>query len=249
MTVPATTAQPWRAPLAEIPVRGRVVVEIASGCPVDSGRTDDAGRPFDAVVAAAFLAAAAVSTGTVVVLDWPRTSPTTADGPSIDDRIRFVLADMGVYVVRSVEGLTATSRSTSGDLRGGRFDLTDAPRLLPLTLVLAAMAETPSAVSGLDRSDPVVTAVTANIRDAGAGLEWVGDDLLVQPRALRGGRWSTSGDVDVAMAGAVLGLRIPEVRLDDITPVLDVLPAFDDRWLRLLWADEHLLPGTSTWHA
>lgn len=229
-----TPARAWRVPTAEIPVRGRV-------------RPTAPGTPFDPYVAAAFLAAACVTTGTVVVQDWPR-----PDGPAgdrtADERIRTLLADLGVYVVRTVEGLTATSRSTSGDLRGGRLDLTGVPRLAPLAAVLAALAEGESTLVGLSRAEPGALAAAAALRTLGGVAEWTGDGLLVRPRPLTGGLWVAGGDLDVALAGIVLGLTVPGVRLDDLSPVLAAVPAFDDLWLRLLWADEHLLPGTSAAH-
>ena len=224
----------WRAPTAEIPVRGRV-------------RPTPDGAPFDGYVAAAFLAAAAVTTGTVVVLRWPRPEEPAAD-PAADERIRRWLADLGVYVVRTVEGLTATSRSTSGDLRGGRHDLTGHPRLGPLAVVLAALAEGESTIAGVPRTDPGILAVASAVRSAGGDAEWTAGGLLIRPRPLTPGLWVAAGNVDVALAGVVLGLKVPGTILDDLAPVLAAIPAFDDLWLRLLWADEHLLPGTSAAH-
>ncbi|TKV58799.1 hypothetical protein FDO65_14935 [Nakamurella flava] len=233
-TVGPTGFRVWNVPTAEIPVRGRVRPTVPD-------------RPFDPYHAAAFLAAASVTTGTVVVQGWPRPTGHGTDGAA-DDRIRHLLAGLGVYVVRTAEGLTATSRSTSGDLRGGRFDLTGMPRLVPLALVLAALAEGPSTLIGPARTAPAALAAVEALRTVGGAADWTGDGLLVHPRRLTGALWVAAGDVDVALAGIVLGLTVPGVRLDDLSPVIDAIPAFDDLWLRLLWADEHLLPGTSAAH-
>lgn len=238
-----TAPRPWRVPTAEIPVRGRVRLPHREA--------DGPGAGFDPYVGAAFLAAATLTTGTVVVRDWPRPAPASGERPTddrVDDRIRHLFAGFGVYVVRTVEGLTATSRSTSGELRGGRYDLTGVPRLTPLAAVLAAVAEGPTTLTGVPRADPVVLAVVDGLRAAGGSVDRIGDDLRIDPTPLTGTTWVAAGDLDVALAGIVLGLRVPGVRLDDIGPVLRAIPAFDDLWLRLLWADEHLLPGTSGGH-
>ena len=233
-TTGPTWTRTWGVPTAEIPVRGRV-------------RPTASDTPFDPYVAAAFLAAASVTTGTVVVQGWPRPTDPAADRTA-DDHIRQLLADLGVYVVRTVEGLTATSRSTSGDLRGGPLDLAGVPRLAPLAVVLAALAEGESTLTGLSRLDPGALAAAAALRSLGGSAEWVADGLLVRPQPLTGALWVAAGDLDVALAGIVLGLKVPGIRLDDLAPVLAAVPAFDDLWLRLLWADEHLLPGTTSAH-
>nr|WP_240188781.1 hypothetical protein [Nakamurella flavida] len=239
---PATLAACDRARAAGADVRtgpdGWLVVPAGAGPrPVDA--VDPTVRPVapDLAVAAGFLAAAALTTGTVVVRTWPAHDPA-------GDRVRAVLADLGTYVVRTAEGLTCTSRSTSGELTGVRADLRGLPGPVPVLVVLAALADGRSELRVGDV--PEVTAVLAAVTAVGGRVRREGDVLIVDPGPPTGGSWPTAGSAAVAMAGAVLGLRVPGLVVDDLAPLTAVVPGFTDLWLRLLWADEHLLPGTSS---
>ncbi len=110
----------WPAPAAKVPLRARldvVPVEV-----VEAPTVEDA---------AIFMAGAAVTTGTVVLRNWS----TLAHDPTAAV-LRDLLASFGTYVVRSAEGLTCTSRSTSGHLDGISYDLSAAPQLGGVALVL-----------------------------------------------------------------------------------------------------------------
>ena len=247
LTDPADTAATLTA-RAAVRDRGAGVSETADGdwlvVPagvVDLSDIETRRVETDLVVATGFLAAAAVTTGTVVVRTWPVGRPG-------GDRVRAVLADLGTYVVRSADGLTCTSRSTSGELTGVRADLRGIAEVVPVVAVLAALAQGPTRVRVDD--DPRVAAVVAALTAVGGRARVDAGDvgalvLVIEPVALRGGTWPTAGDAGLALAGAVLGLRTPGTVLDDIGPLTAEVPGFTDLWTRLLWADEHLLPGTS----
>ena len=63
-----------------------------------------------------------------------------------------------------------------------------------------------------------------------------GDGLLVQPAPLTGGPWHCYADHRMAHAGAVLGLAVPGIRLDDVGATTKTLADFDGLWRTLVGA-------------
>jgi 3-phosphoshikimate 1-carboxyvinyltransferase len=56
------------------------------------------------------------------------------------------------------------------------------------------------------------------------------DGLLIRPARLHGGVFHTYDDHRLATAGAVLGLVVPGVELDDVATTAKTLPGFDRLW-------------------
>ena len=59
------------------------------------------------------------------------------------------------------------------------------------------------------------------------------DGLTIRPRPLRGGTWHAYADHRMATAGAVLGLAVPGVTVDDIGATTKTLPDFPGMWAAL----------------
>jgi 3-phosphoshikimate 1-carboxyvinyltransferase len=168
-----------------------------------------------------------ITGGTVLVTDWPDDASTSAT------LFLDVAAEMGAYVVKSRDGLSVTTRSTSGVLQGAHIS-GHAGSLLPLLLVLAAAASTPSTFVGTEANADVL----ALLRDAGARIE-VGSSTTVMPSTLRGIRWTSTDPVGV-MAGLVLSLVVDEMTVS----VAQLNSSILHEWNRVLAADEYLLPGS-----
>ncbi|MGU3435092.1 hypothetical protein ACNHUS_18995 [Actinomycetes bacterium M1A6_2h] len=173
-----------------------------------------------------FLAAAMITGGTVLVTDWPDHVPTSAT-VFLD-----VAAEMGAYVVESPDGLSATTRSTSGVLQGTGVR-GDAGNLLPLVLVLAAAASTPSEFHGVDFE------VVSLLRKAGAHIDVSESTTRITPAPLHGVSWAASTPVGT-MAGLILSLVVDEMTVD----VAQLNSSILHEWDRILAADEYLLPGS-----
>ncbi len=237
MTVPpsaAVGAVSWMTPVARIPVRGRVTALV--GMDAMGGVVD----PADAVV---FLAAAAVTSGTVLVRNWPGVVG-GADPVSVTaDLARLGLASMGTYLVRTDEGLTCTSRASSGELTGVEVDLTGAQGMGPTFAALAALSTSPSALRGLPAE--LGSRLYANLLALGGRATWDGSVLLIEPAELEAGIWRSFGERRMVTAAALLGLRVDGVLVDDISCLRKDLPRFQDTWAYLMAQDAHLLPGTT----
>ncbi|HEX3648094.1 MAG TPA: 3-phosphoshikimate 1-carboxyvinyltransferase [Pseudonocardiaceae bacterium] len=178
-----------------------------------------------------FLAAAAVVGGTVTVPDWP--AATTQPG----DAIRDILTAMGVTVGRDTTGLTVTG---TGTLSGVDIDLHDVGELTPTVAALAALAEGTSRLRGIahlrgHETDRLAALVT-EINRLGGDAEETDDGLVIRPRDLHGGTWLAYADHRMATAGAVVGLRVAGVEVDDIGTTAKTLPDFPAMWSRMLGA-------------
>ncbi|WP_307828550.1 3-phosphoshikimate 1-carboxyvinyltransferase [Antrihabitans sp. YC2-6] len=182
--------------------------------------------------ATAFLAAAAVTEGEVSVPHWP--ASTTQPG----DAIREILRDMGVEVALAESVLTVRGPKR---LQGIDIDLHDVGELTPTVAALAALAESPSWLRGIahlrGHETDRLAALSNEINALGGRVVETDDGLEITPAALRGGRWHSYADHRMATAGAILGLRIDGIDIEDIGTTAKTLPNFVDMWERMLTGD------------
>jgi 3-phosphoshikimate 1-carboxyvinyltransferase len=179
--------------------------------------------------AAPFLAAAVVTGGAVTVPGWPQ--PTTQPGDALPD----LLARMGARVERDADAITVAG---TGSIGGVDVDLRDVTELATVIAAVAAVADGPSRLRGLTHTrghetDRIVALATELGRLGGSVTE-LDDGLAITPRPLHGAIWHTYGDHRMATAGAVLGLVVDGVRIDDIAATSKTLPDFPALWSGLI---------------
>lgn len=176
-----------------------------------------------------FLAAAVVTGGAVTVPMWP--TQTTQAG----DHIRGILSDMGATVTHDGSALTVTG---NGTLHGIDVDLGDVGELTPTVAALAALAESPSELRGIahlrGHETDRLAALTAEINALGGNCEETADGLRITPARLHGGVWHAYADHRMATAGAIIGLRVEDVLVDDIDSTSKTLPDFSGLWHTML---------------
>jgi 3-phosphoshikimate 1-carboxyvinyltransferase len=182
--------------------------------------------------AAPFLAAAAVTGGRVTVAGWPAGS--AQPGAAILD----VLAAMGAGVRAGPDGMTVTGPDR---LRGLDVDLHEVGELTPTVAALAALAEGPSRLRGVahlrGHETDRLAALAAELTAVGCGAEETEDGLRIEPAPLRapaGRPWGAYADHRMATAGALVGLRVPGVEVDDIGSTGKTIPDFPRRWTELV---------------
>jgi len=172
-----------------------------------------------------FLAAALVAGGSVRVPGWPE--HTTQAG----DALRDILDAMGARVVLDRGGLTV---SGDGAIEGIDVDLHDASELTPTVAALAALAESPSWIRGVahirGHETDRITALATELGALGARVEETDDGLRIAPGALRGIRFRSYHDHRMATAGAIVGLRVPGVVVEDVGTTAKTLPDFTGLW-------------------
>jgi 3-phosphoshikimate 1-carboxyvinyltransferase len=181
------------------------------------------------------LAAAAVTGGEVTVPGWPRR--TTQAG----DAIRLLLARMGARVVLDEGGLTVTGPDR---LNGLDANLHDVGELTPTVAALAALATGPSRLRGIahlrGHETDRLNALATEIGVLGGDIREIPDGLEIRPRPLRadpGRPWAAYADHRMATAGAILGLAVPGIAVDDIAATAKTLPEFSASWSAMLVGD------------
>ncbi|MFJ2031418.1 3-phosphoshikimate 1-carboxyvinyltransferase [Streptosporangium sp. NPDC087985] len=179
--------------------------------------------------AAPFLSAAMVTGGTVTVPGWP--AETTQPG----DQLRQLLADMGASVEHTPSGLVVTG---TGRVNGIEADLRDVAELTPTIAALAALADSPSRISGVahirGHETDRLAALVAEINGLGGDANETEDGLEIRPRPLTGGVFHTYDDHRMATAGAVIGLAVPGVEVENIATTGKTLPEFASMWADML---------------
>jgi 3-phosphoshikimate 1-carboxyvinyltransferase len=185
----------------------------------------------DLTNAAAFLAAAVVTGGTVRITGWPATSVQPAD--DILDVLRKLNA-----VVTQADSVLEVSGPPSYD--GFDVDLRAVGELTPSVAALAALAS-PGSVSRLSgiahlrgHETDRLAALSAEINGLGGNCTETPDGLLITATPLTSGTWRAYADHRMAMAGAIVGLRVAGVTVDDIGATTKTLPEFPRLWARML---------------
>jgi 3-phosphoshikimate 1-carboxyvinyltransferase len=176
-----------------------------------------------------FLAAALVVGGTVHIPGWP--TPTTQAG----DLLREILARMGGAASLDATGLTVTG---DGTVHGIDIDLHDASELTPVVAALAALADSPTWIRGVahirGHETDRLAALAVEVGALGGDVTATDDGLHIRPSSLHAGVFRTYHDHRMAMAGAVLGLRVPGVEIEDIATTAKTVPGFAALWSGML---------------
>ncbi|MEZ2190039.1 3-phosphoshikimate 1-carboxyvinyltransferase [Corynebacterium sp. CCM 9204] len=191
-----------------------------------------------------FLAAAAVTGGRVRIHNWP--AHTTQAG----DAIRGILAEMGCRAELAVDSRTGHTSLTvtgpaDGELRGISRDLGDIGELTPTVAALAALASSPSELTGIahlrGHETDRLKALADGLNALGGDCTELPDGLRIRPTgrsALHGGVWESHHDHRMATAGAILGLAVSGVEVVDIATTGKTLPGFERMWAEMLAPDE-----------
>ncbi|MBI9116043.1 3-phosphoshikimate 1-carboxyvinyltransferase [Sanguibacter suaedae] len=175
--------------------------------------------------AAPFLTAALVVGGTVRIPGWP--SATTQPGAMLPD----ILTTMGGTAVLDGDTLAV---SGTGEVRGIDADLRECGELAPTIAALAALADSPSRLRGIahlrGHETDRLAALATEITRLGGRAEQTSDGLVITPRPLHGDVVRTYHDHRMATAGAVLGLRVDGVRVENVGTTAKTLPGFTRMW-------------------
>jgi 3-phosphoshikimate 1-carboxyvinyltransferase len=105
---------------------------------------------------------------------------------------------------------------------------------------LAALA-TPGSVSQLTgiahlrgHETDRLAALSTEINGLGGQCEETADGLVITAAPLHGGRWRSYADHRMATAGAIVGLAVSGVEVEDIGTTAKTLPDFPQMWAGML---------------
>jgi 3-phosphoshikimate 1-carboxyvinyltransferase len=174
-----------------------------------------------------FLGAALVAGGSVTITGWPE------ETTQLGAELVTILGDMGGTVSLDRGALTVTG---SGTIRGITLD--DASELAPTIAAIAALAESETVLTGIahlrGHETDRLAALATEINALGGDVTETEDGLVIRPAVLRGGPWRSYADHRMATAGAIIGLAVPGVLIDDIATTAKTLPQFVELWTELL---------------
>jgi 3-phosphoshikimate 1-carboxyvinyltransferase len=178
-----------------------------------------------------FIAAAVVSAGTVRITGWPTASIQPAEA------ILNILRQLNSVVKQSDSYLEVRGPQSYG---GFDVNLRDVGELTPSVAVLAALA-TPGSVSRLSdiahlrgHETDRLAALRTEINRLGGNCSETADGLEITATTLRPGIWRSYADHRMATAGAIVGLRVAGVEVEDIATTAKTLPRFPRLWADML---------------
>ena len=125
-----------------------------------------------------------------------------------------------------------------GDIRGIDADLRDVGELTPTLAAIASLAATETRFRGIGHlrghETDRLAALVHEINHLGGDATETDDGIIVRPSMLHAGNFSTYHDHRMATAGAVIGLRVSGVEVENIDTTSKTLPGFAARWESLV---------------
>lgn len=172
-----------------------------------------------------FVAAALVTAGRARIQHWPDTTDQAGDHwPRIVEAFGGRAARDGDDLV--VEGPDV--------LLGVDLDLHDVGELTPVVAAIAALASGPSTLTGVahlrGHETDRLAALATEINALGGEVSELADGLRIVPRPLHGGVFGTYHDHRMAHAAVVVGLRVTDLRVEDIAATAKTWAEFADVW-------------------
>jgi 3-phosphoshikimate 1-carboxyvinyltransferase len=179
--------------------------------------------------AGVFIAGALVTGGSVRIRNWPE--PTDQPG----DAWRTIVPAFGGTVEQDGADLVFAAGPT---LHGVNLDLHEVGELTPVIAAIAALAEGPSRLTGIahlrGHETDRLTALVTEINRLGGDAEEFEDGIEIRPRALHGETFRTYDDHRMAHAAVVLGLRVPDLFVENVVTTVKTYPNFAPVWERLM---------------
>jgi 3-phosphoshikimate 1-carboxyvinyltransferase len=165
----------------------------------------------------------------VTIHGWPRRTTQPA-GHILD-----LLTRMGGRCETTADGLAVTG---TGAIHGVTADLSDVPELTSVLAALAALADSPSRLTGIghirQQETDRLAALATEINGLGGDVAELPDGLAVRPRPLHGGVFASYDDHRLVMAAAVLGLAVPGIEVENPATVGKTFPEFTSLWPEML---------------
>jgi 3-phosphoshikimate 1-carboxyvinyltransferase len=142
--------------------------------------------------------------------------------------------EVDIITAESGPGHDLQVTGPSGRLKGISLDMSDIGELTPTVAALAVLASTPSELTGIahlrGHETNRLAALAAEINKLGGNCEELQDGLRITPAPLHGGVWHSYADHRMATAGAIIGLVVDGVEVEDVQTTAKTLPGFETMW-------------------
>ena len=180
--------------------------------------------------AAPFMAAAMISGGEVVIADWPKSTAQPGD------QLRKIFTEMGARIEFVGSGLKI---SGTGKILGIDIDLHDVGELTPAIAALSSLAKSPSTLRGIGHlrlhETDRLSALANEINNLGGAVTEGPGELLINPRKMLASQiFKSYEDHRMATAGAIIGLAVDGVTVENIETTRKTLPDFPGMWQMML---------------
>jgi len=176
-----------------------------------------------------FLAAAMVTGGEIRIPLWP--AKTTQVGAEFER----ILPLMGARVSRIGSELVVQG---TGVIQGIDIDLSIGGELAPVIAGLAALANSQSRITGIahlrGHETDRLKALSTEINRIGGNCQELPDGLEIHPAKLHAGKWHTYEDHRMATTGALIGLAVPGIEVENIATTSKTMPEFAKLWTQML---------------
>ncbi|WP_425438747.1 3-phosphoshikimate 1-carboxyvinyltransferase [Propionibacterium cyclohexanicum] len=186
---------------------------------------------------AAFLVAGLLTGGAVRIAGWPRR--TEQPGRLIGS----MAALMGATLTDTPQGFTMTGTR----LLGATLDLHDASELTPVAAAMAVAARGTTAIGGVahirGHETDRIRAIATELSRIGVPVRENPDGLVIRGMADHlgdlhpsegNGVFACYGDHRMVHLGALLGLLVPGMKLDDVACAAKTMPDFAQRWTAMM---------------
>jgi 3-phosphoshikimate 1-carboxyvinyltransferase len=179
--------------------------------------------------AAPFMAAAMISGGEVVIANWPKSTAQPGD------QLRKIFTEMGAKIEFVGSDLKI---SGTGKINGIDIDLHDVGELTPSIAAVAALADSPSSLRGIGHlrlhETDRLAALATELNALGGDVDEEESALHISPAPLHSGIFHTYDDHRLATAGAMIGLAIDGIQVENIATTQKTLTDFPGTWQQML---------------
>ena len=180
--------------------------------------------------AAPFMAAAMICGGSVSIKNWP--TKTAQPG----DQLRAIFTSMGAKIELNEKQLTI---SGAGQITGIDIDLGNVGELTPSIAAVASLATTPSTLRGIAHlrmhETDRLAALANEINNLGGSVTEGPGQLLIKPTKMRSTQiFNSYEDHRMATAGAIIGLAVEGITVENIETTRKTLPDFPGMWQAML---------------
>jgi 3-phosphoshikimate 1-carboxyvinyltransferase len=148
--------------------------------------------------------------------------------------MRDILTAMGGEVNYQPTSAVAGELTVTGTGFIHGITLDESSELAPTVAAIATLADSETILTGIahlrGHETDRLAALVAEITALGGDATETEDGLIIRPAPLHGGEWHAYADHRMATAGAIIGLAVPGVAIDDIQSTAKTLPQFAALW-------------------
>jgi len=206
-----------------------IAVETGDGpiwrVPATCPRVGDVRVEPDLSNAMPFFAAAMVTRGRCVIPDWPTKTVQPLD------LVASLVAAFGAELTLTESGLTVEAGT---HLTGCHLDMHEVGELVPTVTALAAFASSPTTITGVahlrGHETDRLAALASEFNALGGDVTETADGLLINPQPLASGVFHTYDDHRLATTGAIVGLSVPGILVENVATTAKTLPEFTAIW-------------------